>query len=78
MVRALAIFAQRPTRKRDADEIYLFFLFYQDTAGPEVIKFGIESKKSCQETSTEALIDATALALQEMRDVCASANLRIC
>ena len=35
-----------------------------------MIKFGIESKRSCGETSTEAFIDAIALALHDMRDVC--------
>lgn len=35
-----------------------------------MIKFGIESKKSCKETSTEAFIDAVALALHDMRDIC--------
>ena len=35
-----------------------------------MIKFGIESKRSCKETSTEAFIDAIALALHDMRNVC--------
>lgn len=35
-----------------------------------MIKFGIESKRSCKETSTEGFIDAIALALRDMRDVC--------
>jgi len=39
-------------------------------AGPELIKFGIESKKSWKETSTEAFIDAVALALKDMGDIC--------
>ena len=54
----------------DADGIYLHLLFHQDTAGPELIKFGIESKKSWKETSTEAFINAVALALKDMRDIC--------
>ena len=54
----------------DADGIYLHLLFNQDMAGPELIKFGIESKESCKETSTEAFIDAIALALQDMQDIC--------
>jgi len=54
----------------DADGIYLHLLFHQDMAGPELMKFGIESKKSCKETSTGAFIDAIALALQDMRDIC--------
>jgi len=39
-------------------------------AGPDLIKFGIESKRSCEETSTEGFIDAVALALHDMRDIC--------
>ena len=39
-------------------------------ADPDLIKFGVESKKSCKETSTEGFIDAIALALEDMRDIC--------
>ena len=73
VVRIPAIFAQYSSRNwgtSDADGICLCLLFHQDLAGPELIKFGIESKKSCKETSTEAFIDAIALALQDMRDIC--------
>ena len=69
MVRALAIFAKNWWAS-DADGIYLCLLFDQDMAGPELIKFGVESKKSYKEVSTEAFIDAIALALQDMRDIC--------
>lgn len=44
--------------------------FFIDLAGPDLIKFGIESKKSCKETSTEGFTDAIALALHDMRDIC--------
>jgi len=53
----------------DANGICLCF-FFKDLAGPDLIKFGIESKKSCKETSTEAFIDAIDLALHDMRDIC--------
>ena len=43
---------------------------FLDLAGPNLIKFGIESKRSCKETSTEAFIDGIALALHDMQDVC--------
>ena len=43
---------------------------FADLTGTDLIKFGIESKRSCKETSTEAFIDAIALALHDMRDVC--------
>ena len=65
-----AIFDAKDLRASDADEVYLRLLFHQDMAGPELIKFGVESKKSCKETSTETLIDAIALALKDMRDIC--------
>ena len=73
-----AVFDAKTWWGSHANGVYLRLFFHQDTAGPGVIKFGIESKKSRKETSTEALIDAIALALQEMRDVCALANLGIC
>jgi carnitine O-acetyltransferase len=64
-------------RASDADGIYFclfFFLpsrcFFLDLAGPDLIKFGIESKKTCEETSTEGFINAIALALHDMRDIC--------
>jgi hypothetical protein len=43
---------------------------HPDLAGPDLIKFGIESKRTCKETSTEAFIDALALALEDMRGIC--------
>jgi len=73
VVRVPAIFVQYSPGnrwRRDTNGIYLRLLFHQDLAGPDLIKFGIESKKSCEETSTEAFIDAIALALQDMRDIC--------
>ena len=57
----------------DTDGICLCLLFrccFSDLAGTDLIKFGIESKRSCGETCTEAFIDAIALALHDMRDVC--------
>ena len=48
---------------------------FSDLAGTDLIKFGIESKRSCGETSTEAFIDAIALALHDMRDVCVGGSL---
>ena len=57
----------------DTDGICLCLLFHRcfsDLAGADLIKFGIESKRSCGESSTEAFIDAIALALHDMRDVC--------
>jgi hypothetical protein len=54
-----------------ADWICLFVISSSsDLAGPDLIKFGIESKRSCEETSTETLIDAITLALEDMRGVC--------
>lgn len=52
--------------------VCFFFLLavFLDLAGPDLIKFGIESKKSCEETSTEGFISAIALALHDMRDIC--------
>lgn len=49
--------------------ICLSIVVSKDLAGPDLIKFGIESKKSCKETSTEAFINAVALALHDMRDI---------
>lgn len=50
--------------------VCFFTPHFLDLAGPDLIKFGIESKKSCKETSTEGFIDAIALALHDMRDIC--------
>jgi carnitine O-acetyltransferase len=47
---------------------------FLDLAGPDLIKFGIESKRSCKETSTEGFIDAIALALHDMRGICERAR----
>lgn len=41
-----------------------------DLAGNQVIKFGIESKRSCPETSTEVFRNNLVEALREMRDIC--------
>ena len=65
-----AIFDAKNLWASDANGMCLCLLCRQDLAGSELMKFGIESKKSCEETSTEALIDAIALALQDMRDIC--------
>ena len=67
------IFASIRDETSDANEMCLCLLFHRcfsDLAGPGLIKFGIESKRSCKETSTEAFIDAISLALHDMRDVC--------
>jgi len=72
VVRALAVFA-RDLGTSNADGICLCLLFYRnfsDMAAPDLIKFGIESKRSCEETSTEAFIAAITLALYDMRDIC--------
>lgn len=54
--------------------MFVFYpLVFLDLAGPNLIKFGIESKKSCEETSTEGFTDAIALALHDMRDLCEQA-----
>ncbi|KAL8286545.1 hypothetical protein RQP46_004562 [Phenoliferia psychrophenolica] len=39
-------------------------------AGSKVIKFGIESKRSCEETSTVIFRDNVIAAMREMREVC--------
>lgn len=41
-----------------------------DLAGNQVIKFGIESKVSCKETSTEVFRRNLTEALREMRQAC--------
>ena len=41
----------------------------EDLAGPDIIKFGIESKVSCPETSSDDFWDAISSALQQMRSV---------
>jgi hypothetical protein len=62
VVQILAIFTQNSQ--------HLFAFVFLDLAGPELIKFGIESKRFCEETSTEGFIDAISLALDDMRDIC--------
>jgi hypothetical protein len=44
--------------------------FFADLSGPNLIKFGIESKFSCAETSTARFQRAIVSALREMRQVC--------
>lgn len=41
-----------------------------DLSGPNLIKFGIESKLSCTETSTALFQRVIVRALREMRDLC--------
>lgn len=43
---------------------------FADLSGPNLIKFGIESKFSCAETSTSTFQRAITSALREMRQVC--------
>lgn len=43
-------------------------------AGPKMIKFGIESKVSCAETSSPKFMQIICDTLKEMKDVCADAN----
>lgn len=65
-------FAKKPVTS-DANGFCLSLLFrrrFADLAGTDLIKFGIESKRSCKETSTEAFLDAISLALHDMRDIC--------
>lgn len=42
----------------------------EDLAGGKVVKFGIESKRSCPTTSTEKFRGKIVEALREMREVC--------
>ena len=65
-----AVLATKPVTLTEFVWAYCSIVCSKDLAGPDLIKFGIESKKSCEETSTEAFIDAIDLALQDMRDVC--------
>jgi hypothetical protein len=44
-----------------------------DLAGANILKFGIESKRSSQLTSTDRFKQHLARALLEMRDVCLTA-----
>ncbi|KAI9512075.1 acyltransferase ChoActase/COT/CPT [Russula earlei] len=44
--------------------------------GPDLIKFGIESKFSCAETSTRTFQNAIASALREMRQLCSPEPIR--
>ena len=46
---------------------------WTDLAGPDVIKFGIESKHSSPYTSTHGFKAAISLALQDMRRICLDA-----
>jgi hypothetical protein len=41
-----------------------------DLSGPDLIKFGIESKFSCTETSTALFQRVIVRALREMRELC--------
>jgi hypothetical protein len=45
-------------------------LDYADILNPEVMKFGVESKRSCPTTSTERYKEALAESLREMRVLC--------
>lgn len=45
-----------------------------DLPGPEIMKFGIESKHSCPETSTRVFKEALATALLDMRALCLTAT----
>jgi ribosome biogenesis protein Tsr3 len=44
-----------------------------DLAAPDMIKFGIESKFSCAETSTKQFKELIASALEEMQAMCQNA-----
>ena len=44
--------------------------FVVDLSGSDLIKFGVESKLSCAETSTATFQRAIASALHEMKQVC--------
>lgn len=48
----------------------LLTLDQTDLAGNQIIKFGIESKHSCAETSTEVFRNNLVEALREMKAVC--------
>ena len=48
----------------------LALMFMTDLPGPEIMKFGIESKYSCATTSTAAFKAAIYRALLDMRDLC--------
>lgn len=41
-----------------------------DLAGPDIVKFGVESKHSCPLTSTTAFQEIIAGAMRDMRMVC--------
>lgn len=41
-----------------------------DLTGQEVLKFGVESKKSSPETSTSEFMELIAVSLREMRSIC--------
>ena len=49
--------------------------FFADLSGPNLIKFGIESKFSCMETSTAAFQRAITSALREMRQLCSPESM---
>ena len=55
--------------------LYFFFFGSADLAGAEMIKFGIESKFSCPDTSTALFKDAISASLQEMKQVIEGASL---
>ena len=52
----------------------LSLMSYLDTAGSEVIKFGVESKHSCPNTSTSIFKEALSSALLEMQLLCSQAS----
>lgn len=58
----------RAAAKRLADE--LSAVASADLTGKNILKFGIESKRSCPATSTERFRSHVADALREMRRVC--------
>ena len=55
--------------------LYFFSFVSADLAGAEMIKFGIESKFSCPDTSTALFKDAISASLQEMKQVIEGASL---
>jgi hypothetical protein len=46
-----------------------------DLAGPDIVKFGIESKHSCHETSTKQFKEAIVDAMQDVRIICEHAQV---
>jgi hypothetical protein len=49
---------------------FLDLTCYTDLAGANILKFGIESKRSCLTTSTQAFKKALVQSLQELRVMC--------